>query len=64
MFYAISMKPEFYQERINLFVALAPAVNIITPKKLLLKLMSKAGGYIENRLYKAGINEVFGSGWA
>ncbi len=60
MFYAMSMKPDYYQERINLFVALAPAVNIVAPKKFLLRLMSKAGGYIESRLYKAGINELFG----
>ena len=51
------MKPEYFQERINLFVALAPAVKIVAPKKFLLKLMSKAGAYIENRLYNSGINQ-------
>lgn len=64
MFYAMATKPEFWKRRINLFVALAPAVKILTPGGVLTSFGLKFGGIVERRLEKAGIYELFGQGWS
>lgn len=61
MFYAMAMKPEFWRKRLNLFVALAPAVKIGVPGGGYLSTWGlKLGRVAERRLEKAGIYEIFG----
>jgi lysosomal acid lipase/cholesteryl ester hydrolase len=64
MFYALSKWPELYKEKINLFVALAPAVNILHTNQPILKLVTRVGGTLERRLEKFGLYEIFGQGWS
>ena len=63
MFYALAMRPKFWAKRINLFVALAPAVKLGNPGGRLMDLGLKLNGFVERRLAKAGIYELFGQGW-
>ena len=63
MFYALSKWPEIYKEKINLFIALAPAVNILHNNSPLLKMVSRVGGSLERRFEKVGLYELFGKGW-
>jgi hypothetical protein len=64
MFYALSKWPEVYKEKINLFIALAPAVNIIHTDSPLFKLVTRVGGSLERRFEKIGVYELFGKGWS
>jgi len=41
MFYALSDKPDFWQERVNLFIALAPVTNLANCSSDLLVLIAK-----------------------
>ena len=43
MFYGLSMYPEYFKERINLFVALAPVVKLGTSKTLAFRVVSSVG---------------------
>lgn len=63
MFYGLSMFPDFFSKRINLFVALAPVVNLKVSNSPILGLGVRIGGAVEKRLNKAGVYELFGKGW-
>ena len=63
LFYAMSKNPEFWGERLNLFVALAPPVLMDQSEQPLLKFASKFGNRLEDRFQKSGLYEIFGLGW-
>ena len=64
MFYALATNEEFFKERINLFVALAPAVRLdSSPLANLLTFLAKFDWFLEKRLADVGIYELFGKGW-
>ena len=63
MFYCLATKPDFWKERINLFVSLAPVVNIDFSESPQLKAMARAGNLIERGLERNGLYELFGKGW-
>lgn len=64
MFYALAKFPEIYKEKLNLFVALAPAVTIEQSKSPLFKLVASVGDSLERRFSRRGTYELFGQGWS
>jgi hypothetical protein len=64
MFYALATNEAFFKDRINLFVALAPAVRLdSSPLVNLLSFLAKFDWFLEQRLADVGIYELFGKGW-
>ena len=64
MFSALANNLEYFKERVNLFVALAPVVKLGSSKQLLLKTSAVVGSSILSSLEdKNGIYELFGKGW-
>lgn len=63
MFYALSMFPDYFKERLNLFVALAPAVKLMHSKSPLLRFTSKMSQRVEKTFSRYGVYELFGKGW-
>ena len=64
MFYGLASNEEFFKDRINLFVALAPAVRLdSSPLANLLSFLAKFDWFLEKRLADVGIYELFGKGW-
>ena len=63
MFYGLSMDPEFFKEKINLFVALAPVVKLGSTKTATFKLVSYVGNTLTSWFARHGIYEAFGKGW-
>lgn len=64
MFYGLATNEEFFKDRVNLFVALAPAVRIDhSPLANLLSFLAKFDWFLEKRLADVGIYELFGKGW-
>lgn len=63
MFYGLSMYPEYFKQRINLFVALAPVVKLGTNKSARFKVVSFLGNSFVNLFAKRGVYEAFGKGW-
>lgn len=64
MFYALSKWPELYKDKIKLFIALAPAVNIYQAKSPLFKMVASTGSILEKQFAKRGTYELFGQGWS
>lgn len=65
MFYAMAKNLEYYKQRINLFVALAPVVKLGSSKAVLLKTSAVLGSsFLTSLEDKNGIYELFGKGWA
>ena len=63
MFYGLSMHPEYFKQRINLFVALAPVVKLGTNKSARFRMISFLGNSFVNMFAKRGVYEAFGKGW-
>jgi hypothetical protein len=62
MFHGLATKEDFWKERINVFIALAPVIRA-NKNNLLFKIGSKAEKFLEKRLASAGIYEMFGKNW-
>lgn len=62
MFHALATKQDFWKERINVFVAMAP---VIIPNKdfVLFNIGAKLEAVLEKRLAASGIWELFGANW-
>lgn len=62
MFHALATKQEFWKERLNIFIAMAP---VILPNKkfLLFDIGSRLEAVLENRLSASNIYELFGKNW-
>ena len=60
MFYALSAHEEFWKERLNLFVALAPVTRLDHTSSRLLKYLAPLGGHLETVLGAVGIHSLFG----
>ena len=64
MFYALANNSEYMKKRLNLFVALAPAVMLHNSKvSNLLNFFVNLEGFIDNKLAEIGVFELFGKGW-
>ena len=64
MFYGLATNEEYFKERINLFVALAPVVKMDkAPLINLLSFLAKFEWFLEAKLAEVGIYELFGKGW-
>ena len=59
MFHALATKQDYWKERINVFIAMAP---VILPNKkfLLFNIGSRLESFLENRLSASNIWELFG----
>ena len=54
----------YFKDRVNLFVALAPAVRLDQSTLAnILTVLSAFEGILEPQLAKVGIHELFGKGW-
>lgn len=64
MFYGLATNEEFFKDRVNLFVALAPAVRLDKSSTAnLLNILAKFDWFLEAKLGEIGIHELFGKGW-
>jgi hypothetical protein len=64
MFYALANNSDYIKMRINLFVALAPAVIIHNAKLAnLLNFFVNLEGFIYEKMEEIGVYELFGKGW-
>ena len=63
MFYGLSTDPDYFKQRINLFVALAPVVKLGTTNTPAFKMVSFLGNTFVNMFAKRGVYEAFGKGW-
>jgi hypothetical protein len=64
LFYGLATNEEYFKERINLFVALAPAVRMDrSPVTNLFSFLVKFEWFVEEKLAEVGIYELFGKGW-
>ena len=64
MFYGLATNEKYFKDKINLFVALAPAVRLdSSPLANLLSFLAKFDWFLEKRLAEVGIYELFGKGW-
>ncbi len=64
MFYALASNSEYMKKRINLFVALAPAVMLHNSKvSNLLNFFVNLEGFFEVKLAELEVYELFGKGW-
>lgn len=63
MFYGLAENENWFKERINLFVALAPVVKITNTKSKAIRLLSKFEGVLDSQVSNFGIREIFGKGW-
>lgn len=64
MFYALSMYPKYFADRINLFVAFNPVVYLRHSRSRLMRIASRTTGFLERRLQNSGVYELFGKGWS
>jgi hypothetical protein len=62
MFYGLATNHDFWKERINLFVALAPVVNLSNTQSKFIKWISKADGTIGGILWISGKVELYRKG--
>lgn len=64
MFSALATNEDFLKERVNLFVALAPAMRVDHAKVInLLSVFCAFEHILEDKLSDVGIHELFGKGW-
>ena len=64
MFSALATNEDFLKERVNLFVALAPAMKIDHGTLVnLLSVLCAFEQILEEKLDEVGIHELFGKGW-
>ena len=63
LFYAMSKNPDFWADRLNLFISIAPVVYIDHSESPMMTFMSRFGNRLEQRFEKVGLYEVFGQGW-
>lgn len=61
MFYALSKNEEFYNDKINLFIALGPVTNLANGKSALLTLLATLG--VQYALEFIGLYEMFPRGY-
>jgi hypothetical protein len=59
----MAKNPEFWKERLNLFVSIAPVVYVDHTESPLLKWICGQGNRIESRFERIGLFELFGKGW-
>jgi hypothetical protein len=59
----MAKNPEYWGQRLNLFLSIAPVVYIDQSKSPLLKFVSRVGNRLEERFDKIGLYELFGQGW-
>jgi pimeloyl-ACP methyl ester carboxylesterase len=64
MFYAMATNAEYFKKRLNLFVALAPAIILHNSQlAYLVNTLSKIETFLESNLANLGVREIFGLGW-
>ena len=59
----IGMNPEYFIEKLNLFVQLSPVVDISNSKSMFLKYFSKSGWEIFSKTQENDFHEFFGKHW-
>ena len=62
MFYALATDYEYWEQRINLFVALAPVVHLGNTESIFIKMVSRLDGFGKWLFEKFSIGEVFRKG--
>jgi pimeloyl-ACP methyl ester carboxylesterase len=64
MFSALASNEDYFKDRVNLFVALAPAIRLDQSTLAnVLTVLSRFEGFLEEKLSEVGIHELFGKGW-
>jgi len=64
MFYGLATNGEYFRKRINLFVALAPAVLLHNSKLAeIIRFICNVENQLETFIASIGIREVAGQGW-
>ena len=62
-FYSLSKHPNFFNERVSIFVALAPATKLTNTKSDLMKLLTKQMQMIAEAEVLLDTREIFGPNW-
>lgn len=60
---AIATNPDYYKEKLNLFVQLSPVVELKNTKSMFLKYFAKMGMTIFNESMEKGFWEFYGKHW-
>lgn len=64
MFYGLATNEQYFKDKVNLFVALAPVIRLDNAQlPNFLSFLSKFQKFLEQRLADVGIHELFGKGW-
>lgn len=63
MFMAASLDPDYFSEKVNLFVALGPVTNLSNVKVPALRALSKDWREVEYLALKAGVYNLLDFGW-
>jgi hypothetical protein len=62
MFYALATDPDYWEDRVNLFVALAPVVNLSNTESTLLKFIARMDGILAIFAKMGSSGELFRKG--
>jgi len=63
MFLGASLNPEYFNEKVNLFVALGPVTMLNNIEVPALRVLSKDWREVEYLALKLGAYDLFGFGW-
>jgi hypothetical protein len=63
LFYGLTKDEKYFKDRLNLFVALAPATKITNSASQHLRFLSKFEQFLEKKAASLGIKEIYGKGW-
>ena len=64
MFYGLATNEDYFKDRINLFVALAPCARMDHGNLInIFSILAKFEWFLEAQLAEVGIYELFGKGW-
>ena len=63
MFYGLATNEEYFKDRVNVFIALAPAVKITNAKATYIQMLAKFEHIITGLADNLKIKEVYGKGW-
>ena len=64
MFYGLATNEEYFKERLNCFIALAPAIRLDNSDIAnFLNVLARFDWFLESKLAEVGIHELFGKGW-
>lgn len=60
MFQALSVERDYWKERLNSFIALAPVTRLRNSKSTFFHMISPLGNYARDAMYAIGVYSLFG----